>query len=76
MENARIILLAIGLAFLIWGLLILLNDKFYVWWRDTFWKEPKSGHLSNESYFFNRYIEGGCASAIGAWLVYLMLFMY
>jgi hypothetical protein len=76
MENTRLIFLLVGAAFLIWGLLILLNVKFYVWWRNIFWKEPKDGHLSKESYFYNRYIEGGCEAALGAWIVYLMLFMH
>ena len=76
MTPTRLVFLAFGLVFLIWGTLIVTNSKFYRWWRDRFWQEPNDGHLSNNSLIYNRYIEGGCDAVIGAWIVYLALFMH
>jgi hypothetical protein len=76
METARLVFWAFGLLCLIWGALIVTNVRFYRWWRDRFWQEPHAGHLSNASLIYNRYIEGGCDAIIGAWIIYLALFMH
>jgi hypothetical protein len=76
MDSTRLWFLAVGLLFLIWGTLIVTNGKVYRWWRDRFWKEPHDGHMSIASLIYNRYIEGGCDAAIGAWIVYLALFSH
>jgi hypothetical protein len=76
MEPTRLVFLAFGLLFLIWGTLIVISGRFYRWWRDRFWQVPHAGHLSNASFIYNRYIEGGCDAVIGAWIVYLGLFMH
>jgi len=73
MNNAQLGLLITGMPFFLWGSLILLNTKFYEWWRDTYWKEPNDGHLSRDSLIYNRYVEGGCEAALGAWIIYLAL---
>jgi hypothetical protein len=58
------------------GCLILLNERFYTWWRDTFWKEPNDGHLSTDSLIYNRYIESGSEVVIGICTIYVMLFFH
>lgn len=74
MELTRIILALVGALFAGWGLVILLNDRFYTWWRDTFWKEPNGGHLSRDSLKYNRYIEGTSEAVIGLVTLYVALF--
>jgi hypothetical protein len=76
MDYPRFGLLIIGLLFFTWGILIVASNQFYEWWRDRFWKEPNDGHLSIRSLIFNRYVEGGGDMALGAWIIYLMLFFH
>jgi hypothetical protein len=76
MDFPRFGMLIIGLIFFSWGALIVGSKKFYEWWRDRFWKEPNEGHLSKESLIFNRYVEAGGDMAIGAFIIYLMLFLH
>ena len=44
MEPTRLVFLAFGLLFLIWGTLIVISGRFYRWWRDRFWQVPHAGH--------------------------------
>jgi hypothetical protein len=76
MNHARLGLLLIGVFFFSWGSLIVLNTKFYEWWRDRYWKEPDNGHLSKESLIYNRYVEGGGELALGAWIIYCAIFLH
>jgi hypothetical protein len=76
MSYVRLGLLLIGAFFFLWGSLIMLNTKFYEWWRDRYWKEPNNGHLSRESLIYNRYVEGGGEAALGAWIIYCAIFLH
>jgi hypothetical protein len=76
MNPIRLGLLLIGLLMFCWGASILVNKKFYEWWRDRYWKEPNDKHLSKESLIYNRYVEGGCETALGAWIIYLAVFLH
>src|SRR5215467_10696065 len=64
-------LAVIGALFLLWGLNILFNNRFYEWWRDRYWREPNDGQLSRESLIYNRYIDGAGYSFLGAVLLYV-----
>jgi hypothetical protein len=74
MDYLRLILLLTGLLFFSWGALILGSNKFYRWWRDSFWKEANDGHLSRDALIFNKYIEGAGTVVIGAALMHVALF--
>lgn len=76
MNYVRLGLLIIGLLMFCWGASILGSKKFYEWWRDRYWKEPDEGHLSRDSMIYNRYVEGGCEAALGAWIIYPALFLH
>jgi hypothetical protein len=76
MNYVRLGLLIIGLLMFGWGASMLGSRKFYEWWRDRYWKEPNNGHLSKESFIYNRYVEGGGELALGAWIIYCAVFLH
>jgi hypothetical protein len=64
----------IGAAWFLWGALIVVNARFYKWWRDRFWREPNDEQFSMTSLINNRYLNAGGLAVLGTYMVYLAIF--
>jgi hypothetical protein len=74
-EYARLGLAVVGALFFLWGASIVVSTRFYKWWRDRFWREPNDGQLSNSSLINNRYVNAGGLAILGAYIIYIAIFL-
>jgi len=70
--TVAILLSILGLIFFGWGFAITFVDRFYVWWRDRYWKEQNGKHLTFDRELRSRYIDGIGAIIFGLVAFYII----